>query len=164
MTTNKNIDEIHIELKKAKTKDINIRIDSKLDSTVHFLNVVITNENGKLRISIYHKPTAEPYILPYTSDHQRHTHHNIPYAASVRAARICSGVNDFNLECIRIDMSLLLNGYLPQFITQQFKRFFHLNNAISVFNELNEQFYSRLHQNLLKIYINRLVVENNSRS
>ena len=102
-----------------------------------------------MRTSIYHKPTAEPYILPYTSDHPRHTHRNIPYAALLRAARICSDANDFNLECIRIDMSLLLNSYPPQFITHQFNRFFHLNNAISVVNEFDEQLYSRLHPTLL---------------
>ena len=155
MTTNKTIDEINRELEKAKTKDINIRIDPKIDSSVYFLDVIITNKNGQLRTSIYHKPTAEPYILPYTSDHPRHTHRNIPYAALLRAARTCSHVDDFNLECIRIDMSLLLNSYPPQFITRQFNRFFHLNDATTVANEFNEQVYSRLHHNLLHQPIRR---------
>ena len=149
MTTNKTIDKINIKLEKAKTKEINIRIDAKIDSSIHFLDVIITNENCQLRTSIYHKPTAEPYSLPYTSDHPRHIHRNIPYAVLLRAARICSDVNDFNLECIRIDMSLLLNSYPSQFITQQFKRFFHFNNVIAVVNELNKQDYSSLHQTLL---------------
>jgi hypothetical protein len=149
MTTNKTIDEINIELEKAKNKDINIKIDPTLGTSVHFLDVTITNENGKLRTPIYHKPTAEPYILPYTSDHPRHIHRNIPYAALLRAARICSHVADFNIECIRTDISLLLNSYLPHFITQQFNRFFRLNHAMLVYTKLNEQVYSRLHQNSL---------------
>ncbi|CAF1141685.1 unnamed protein product [Didymodactylos carnosus] len=95
------------------------------------------------------KTTAEPYILPYTSDHPRHIHRNIPYTALLRAARICSDVTDFNLECIRIDISLLLNRYPPQFITQQFDRFFNLNHAMPVLSELHEKIYSRLHQKLL---------------
>ncbi|CAF1607606.1 unnamed protein product, partial [Didymodactylos carnosus] len=149
MTTNKTIDEIHFELEKAKNKDINIKIEPKISTSVHFLDVTITNDNGQLRTSIFHKPTAEPCILPYTSDHPRHIHRNIPYAALLRAARICSHVNDFNSECTRIDISLLLNSYPPHFITQHFNRFFHLNNAMPVFNHLNEHLYSRLHQNLL---------------
>jgi hypothetical protein len=102
-----------------------------------------------LKTSIYHKPTAEPYILPYTSDHSHHIHRNIPYAALLHAARICSNVNDFNSERIRIDMSLVLNNYPPNFISKQFNRFFHLNNAISVLNQLDEQVYHSSHQKLL---------------
>ncbi|CAF3912342.1 unnamed protein product [Rotaria sp. Silwood1] len=102
------------------------------------------------RTSIYHKPTTEPYILPYTSDHPHHIHRNIPYEALLRAARICSHVNDFNSERIRIDMSLLLNSYPPNFITKQLRRFFRLNSALPVLTELNEDVYHHLHQTLLQ--------------
>lgn len=149
MTTNQTIEEINAELEKAKHKDINIRIESTIDTSVNFLDVTVTNENGRLRTSIYHKPSTEPYILPYTSDHTRHIHRNIPYAALLHAARICSHVNDFNSERIRIDMSLLLNSYPPNFISKQFNRFFHLNKAIPVLNQLNEKVYRSLHQQLL---------------
>ena len=149
MTTNETIDEINVQLEKAKIRDMNIKIDPTIDTRVHFLDVTIANENGQLRTSIYHKPTAEPYILPYTSDHPRHTHRNIPYTALLRAARICSNVDDFALECIRIDISLLLNNYPPHFITKQFNRFFHFNNAMSVSDTMNTRLYSRLHENLL---------------
>ena len=111
MTTNQTIDEIHIELRKAEKKDINIEINASLSTSVNFLDVTIVNEDGHLRTSVYHQPTAEPYFLPYTSDHPRHIHRNIPYAALFRDARIYSHVDDFNSERIRIDMSLLLNGY-----------------------------------------------------
>ncbi|CAF4765731.1 unnamed protein product, partial [Rotaria sp. Silwood2] len=149
MTTNQTIEEINSELEKAQRKDINIKITTIISTSVHFLDVTITNENGQLRTSIYHKPTTEPYVLPYTSDHPHHIHRNIPYEALLCAARICSHVNDFNLECIRIDMSLLLNHYPPNFITKQFNRFFRLNNAIPVLTELNEDVYHHLHQTLL---------------
>ena len=149
MATNQTIEEINIELEKAQNRDINIKIESTISTSVHFLDIMITNENGQLRTSIYHKPTNEPYILPYTSDHSHHIHRNIPYAALLRAARICSHVNDFNTERIRIDMSLLLNGYPPNFISKQFHRFFHLNNAMPVLNQLNKQIYHELHQTSL---------------
>ncbi|CAF1498796.1 unnamed protein product, partial [Rotaria sordida] len=149
MITNQTIDEIKTELEKAANKDINIKIHYEIDTSVNFLDVTITNENGQLKTSLYHKPTTEPYILPYTSDHPRHIHRNIPYAALLRAARICSDVQDFNTECIRIDMSLLLNNYPPNFIKKQIYRFFQLNNAMPIVNELNDQVYHRLRQQLL---------------
>lgn len=149
MTTNETMEKMNIVLEKAKQKDMNIKIDPKIGTSIHFLDVTITNDNGQLKTSIYHKPTAEPYILPYRSDHPRHIHRNIPYAALLRAARICSDVNDFSSECIRIDISLLLNSYPPYFVTQQFSRFFNVNNAMSVLQELNQHIYTRLHQNLL---------------
>lgn len=117
--------------------------------SVHFLDVTITNENGRLRTSMYHKRTAQSYILPYTSDHPRHIHRNRPYAKLLRVARVCSDVNDFNLECLRLDISLLLNNYPPHFVIEQFNRFFKLNNAMPIWRESNEQVHAQLHQNLL---------------
>ena len=46
-------------------------------------------------------------------------------------------------------MSLLLNHYPPNFIKKRFYRFFHLNNALSVFIEFNEEVYHRLHEQSL---------------
>jgi hypothetical protein len=149
MTTNQSLDEIQIELEKAKKKDINIEIECKIDSSVNYLDVTITNENGRLRTSVYHKPTAAPYYLPYTSDHPHKYHRNIPYSALIRAARICSNVHDFNLERLRIDVSLLLCQYPPKFITNQFLRFFQVNNAELVLKKLDEHAYQRLHQQLI---------------
>ncbi|CAF1133755.1 unnamed protein product, partial [Didymodactylos carnosus] len=129
MTTNQTIEEINVKLEEANSKNINIKI------------IPIINTS--------HKPTTEPYILPYTSDHPHHVHRNIPYAALLDAACICSHVHDFNSERIRIDMSLLLNNYPPNCVSKQFNRFFNLNGAMPVLNQLHEQVYYRLHQKLL---------------
>ena len=74
MATNQTMEEISVELEKAKAEDVNINISVSIDTSVYFLDITIANELGKLRTSIYHKPTTEPYILPYTSDHPRHIH------------------------------------------------------------------------------------------
>ena len=120
-----------------------------MNTSVNFLDVTIINEQGRLRTLVYHKSVAEPYILPYTSDHPRHIHRNIPYAALLRAARLCSNVEDFQAEYIRLDVSLLLNDYPPNFIKMQMARFFRLNQAMLVKNELNPVAYQRLHQTAL---------------
>ena len=149
MTSNEPIHIITKQLDTTSTKDINIKINYDVNTTVNFLDVTITNEQGRLRTSVYHKSAAEPYILPYTSDHPRHIHRNIPYAALLRAARLCSNVEDFDAECIRLDVSLLLNDYPPIFIKVQMDRFFRLNQAMLVKNELNPLAYQRLHQTAL---------------
>ncbi|CAF3146993.1 unnamed protein product [Rotaria sp. Silwood2] len=92
MATHQNMVAIKIELGRAAEKDINIKINYQIDTCVDFLDVTLLNINGYLKTTLYHKTTAEPYILPYTSDHPRHAHRNIPFAALLRAARLCSDV------------------------------------------------------------------------
>ena len=116
----------------ANQKDRNIRMKYHIQSCVEFLDVVIQNDNGQLITSVFHQPTAEPYILPYKFDHPRHVYCNITYAALLRAARISFNVHDFTIERIRIDMSLLLNDDPPAFITKHVSRFFDQCNAQSV--------------------------------
>lgn len=70
---------------------------------------------------IYHKSASEPYILPYKSDHPRHVHANISYNALLRAARLCSIVEEFDMEQLSTEMILLVNGYPPNFIKYHMK-------------------------------------------
>ncbi len=133
-----------------KKKDINIEIEYTINTSVNYLDVLIINENGQLRASVYHKPTAQLYYLLYTSDRPHKYYCNIPYTALIRAARLCSNIYDFNVERLRIEISLLLGRYPPKFITNQFLRFFQVNNAMSVITALNQHVYQRLHQQLMK--------------
>ena len=121
----------------------------QLVSKAEFLDVNIENSNGSLITSVFHKPAAEPYVLPFGSDHPRHVHINIPYEALLRAARLCSNVDTFDKERLKIEMILLLNGYPPKFIKDHFNRFFRLNQVISVFSSLDATQYETLHQKLL---------------
>ncbi|CAF4980623.1 unnamed protein product [Rotaria sp. Silwood1] len=149
MTMNEPFDELTKKLDEVQQKDVNIKIKPTIDGSVHFLDVTIKNENGQLKTSIYHKPTADPYFLPYTSDHPHRIHRNIPYTALVRAARLCSNLHDFHLERLRIDVSLLLNNYPPKIITNQFLRFFQVNKADVLIKRFDEQTYKQLHRKLL---------------
>ncbi|CAF1417784.1 unnamed protein product [Rotaria sordida] len=132
MTTNLTHDQIKAKLENVHRKDPNIRISYSIQSTIDFLDVTVSNEGGHLKTSIFHKSAAEPYVLPYTSDHPRHVFRNIPYAALLKAARICSNVEDFDMERIRLDLSFLLNEYPPSFISKHFHRFFEINQAMPI--------------------------------
>ena len=150
MTSNMPLDVIHAQLKWMNDKDAeHIRITHAVGFAVEFLDVHVENKNGSLTTSVYHKPAAEPYVLPYSSDHPRHVHVNIPYEALLRAARLCSQVNAFDEERLAIEMVLLINGYPPRFIQRHFERFFRLNQATSVWTTLDVEQYEMLHRKLL---------------
>ena len=68
MTTNETIDAMKRRLELAGNKDVNIKINYQIDRSVDFLDVSIINEDSQLRTKIYHKPAAEPYILPFMSN------------------------------------------------------------------------------------------------
>ena len=140
MTSNLSLDEIHLLLDEANSRDENIRITRSIDTIVQFLDVSVENNQGRLRTTVHHKPATEPYIVPFASDHPRHTHRNVIKGALLRAARLCSDETDFDQERLDIELMLLLNGYPPRFVSYHFKRFFEENSAP----------YGELHQRLIQ--------------
>ncbi|CAF1067542.1 unnamed protein product [Rotaria sordida] len=116
MPSNESIENIKALLDQENEKDPNIRINYTIHESVEFLDVLIENVEGKLKTSIFRNPAAEPYILPYASDHPRHIHSNTIYTALLRGVRIYSDVHTFDHERLNIEIGLLLNGYLPKFI------------------------------------------------
>ncbi|CAF4948322.1 unnamed protein product [Rotaria sp. Silwood1] len=149
MTVNEPYDDILFELEKLQNEDLNIKINSTVNDTVNFLDITISNTNGQLKTFIYHKPSADPYYLPYTSDHPHRIHRNIPYTALIRAARLCTNLHDFHLERLRIEVSLLLNNYPPKFILNQFLRFFQVHKADTLITRFDTKVYDELHHTLL---------------
>ncbi|CAF1451298.1 unnamed protein product [Rotaria sordida] len=149
MTTNLSKDEILQQLNETMKTDPNIKITITINQSLEYLDATIENNNGNLKTTIYHKSAWEPYILPYESDHPRHIHANIIYTMLVRAARLCSTVEDFDMERLSTEMILLLNGYPPKFLQQHMKNFFIQHDAMSVWTELNSEAYQQLHNALL---------------
>lgn len=150
MTTNQPLYQFQIELEKAKRKDIHIEIESTIGTSINYLDLMIKNDNGQLRTYVYHKPTSDPYYLPYHSEHPHQYHRNIPYSALVRATRLCSHIDDFNSERLRIEISLLLSQYPPKFITNHFLRFFQVNKAEDLLLYLDQQMYQQIRKHLLQ--------------
>lgn len=149
MTSKLSHDEVNILLDQENNKDANIKITRIVDTKVEFLDVVAANNNGTLQTSVFHKPAAEPYILPYSSDHPRHIHCSTTYGALLRAARFCSNVDEFNQERLHIELTLLLNGYPLNFISYHSKQFFKKNNAMPVLEHLDNNVYQLLHQEMI---------------
>jgi len=77
-------------LEEANKFHPNIKLTYKIAKTVPFLDLLITNNNGILSSSVYHKPDAEPSIVPFISDHPRYVLQNIVQTALIRAIRYSS--------------------------------------------------------------------------
>ncbi|CAF1227425.1 unnamed protein product [Didymodactylos carnosus] len=101
----------------------NIKLVRQIGTSLSFLDVFIENKNGILVTSVYHKEAAEPYIVPFKSDHPRHVFRNIIEGALLRAIRYSSTLDIFNQERRTIQLMLLYNGYPPRFIYTRFKEF-----------------------------------------
>ena len=80
--------------------------------SVSFLDVQIRNDDGILSTSVHHKDAAEPYVVPFTSDHPMHIFRNIIYGSLIRAIRYSSSFQAFNAERRKIRLKLLYNGYV----------------------------------------------------
>ncbi|CAM4982819.1 unnamed protein product [Rotaria socialis] len=137
--------------RRCKYMASNIKLDSKIGNSPAFLDVQLTNNNGTLATSVYHKRAAEPYVTPFTSDHPRHVFANIIKTSIERATRYSSTFEDFNNERRNIKFMLLYNGYPLTFIENEFKKYFSEYISISPFLHFidDEKKYNHTRQKLL---------------
>ncbi|CAF4506826.1 unnamed protein product [Rotaria socialis] len=116
--------KIEAVIKKANAFHPNIKLEANIGSCVSFLDLLINNKNGVLFTSVYHKPAAEPCVVPFISDHPRHVFSNIIQAALLRAVRYSSTLDIFEKERRSIRLMLLYNGYPSRYIDTHFRKFF----------------------------------------
>jgi hypothetical protein len=115
------IEEILEQINKS---DPNIGIMWEGGKSVDYLDVTVTIDIPSFKTTVFRKLAAQPYVFPYHSSHPPHIMRNIPYAAALRATRICSHPDDLRKELDKIRITLLLNKYPPTFIDQQMGRFY----------------------------------------
>jgi hypothetical protein len=118
---------VHVDILKGLVNfwnklDINIELSESIGDTAEYLDIRFQNRGGQLVSEVFHKPSHEPYFLPFTSVHAKHIKKNIPFVALVRAIRYSSSYGAFKHEEAHICMSLLLNKYPMNFILKQLER------------------------------------------
>ncbi|CAM4849124.1 unnamed protein product, partial [Rotaria magnacalcarata] len=70
--------------------DVNIKLKAQVGYTTNFLDLKIENKKGELFTEVYHKPSYEPYYLPFNSIHPAHMKRNIPFEMLIRVIKYCS--------------------------------------------------------------------------
>ncbi|CAF4911003.1 unnamed protein product [Rotaria magnacalcarata] len=124
MTWNKSENALKQILENANTWHPNIKLEYKIGKSLPFLDILLSNNNGTLSTSVYHKPAAEPYVVPFISDHPRHVFENIVQTSLRRAIKYSSTFQLFNDETRYIKSTFLYNGYPSSFIDKTFRKFF----------------------------------------
>ncbi|CAF1059731.1 unnamed protein product, partial [Didymodactylos carnosus] len=124
--------------------DPNIKLSADIRFEANFLDLYIKNQDGQLFTTVYHKPSYEPYYLPFNSIHPMHMKKNIPFAMLLRAIRYCSTLQAYLEERGKRKMDLLLNKYPGKIIDQQFNlvlQKFNINQTFTIhnYNLLREQ-------------------------
>ncbi|CAM4983383.1 unnamed protein product, partial [Rotaria socialis] len=151
MTWNRSEEELRKFLDDVNTCHPNIKLDYKIGKSLPFLDVQLTNNNGTLSTSVYHKPAAEPCVTPFTSDHPRHIFSNIIKTFIERATRYSSTFEAFNYERRSIKLMLLYNDYPSTFIENEFHKYFSEYISKSPFLPLidDEQKYFLMRKEIL---------------
>ena len=65
---------------------------------VHFLDMIVYLEHGKLRTTLFTKPTDSQFYLNTSSCHPSYVLKNIPKGQFIRLRRICSRKSDYLLN------------------------------------------------------------------
>ena len=110
LTCNEPYEKLNDLLDRANASHPNIKLIRTVGKCLPFLDVEISNIDGNLFTSVFHKDASEPYVVPFASDHPRHVFANIIQGALVRAMRYSSTLNAFNRERLAIKLMLLSNG------------------------------------------------------
>ena len=117
--------------------DLNIQLSANISFVADFLDLHMENRDGELFTTVFHKPSYEPYYLPFNSVHPLHMKKNIPFAMLVRAVRYCSTFEGYLHERESLRMALLLNKYPGEFISDQFNHVlqkFKINQPFNINN------------------------------
>lgn len=112
MTWNKTLEELYRKLQTMNEWHPKIKLVHQVGFNVSFLDVLVSNDDGTLSTSVYHKEAAEPQVIPYVSDHPRSVFNNIIEGALLRAVRYSSTLAAFNEERRYLRLKLLYNGFV----------------------------------------------------
>ena len=108
------MDKIFWNLNSTKYSNIQFTIEEEVDRKLPFLDILITREEGKLRFSIFRKPTDSPLFISATSFHSmQHKHASLNFLIH-RLLTIPMMKEDFDAEWIKIVEIAEFNGFSEQ--------------------------------------------------
>jgi hypothetical protein len=88
------------------------------ESSIPFLDILISLQDGYLQTDLYSKPTDAHAYLHHTSCHPHHTVNNIPYSLFIRLRRLCSSEENFQVRCDELTDQLKKRGHRTKTIAR----------------------------------------------
>ena len=86
---------------------------------VNFLDTTVMIKNGRLATTVYKKPTDRNSYLHASSFHPPHTTRSIVYSQALRYNRICSDIDDRNVNLNNLHGSFTALQYDSKTVTEQ---------------------------------------------
>ncbi|CAJ0966769.1 unnamed protein product [Ranitomeya imitator] len=103
--------------------DLNIKLTFHSGRSVEFLDLSIkTDDKGFLFTDLYRKPTSTNAFLHATSAHPPATIRGIPRGQFLRAKRICTNPEDFELQAVDLSRRFQERGYSRRNIRRGYQR------------------------------------------
>ena len=133
------------QIEKWNKIDENIKLNAHVGSSTNFLDLFMENNRGQLLTKVFHKPSYEPYYLPFNSIHPIHMKKNIPFAMFLRAITYCSSFQSFINERESLRTALLLNKYPNNLIQKQFDL---VLEKFKIVEQLSNKNYQTIRQNI----------------
>ena len=107
----------------SKSKNIKIKFEINLSTNeVHFLDVTISLKYGKLRTTLFTKPTDSQFYLYISSCHSSHVLKNIPKWQFIRLRHICSGNSDYFLNSELMCKNFMEHGFHEKELQMKIKK------------------------------------------
>ncbi|KAJ1205904.1 hypothetical protein NDU88_001325 [Pleurodeles waltl] len=102
--------------------EYNLKLTEQHSNTsIQFLDVEVTVENGLVHTNLYRKKTAGNSLLNARSAHPPNLIKSIPYGDLLKAQRICSTEEKYQQECLLMCSRFQERGYSSSIINQAVK-------------------------------------------
>jgi hypothetical protein len=145
-------DRLHTCINELNEQNVDIQLIISTGSQVHFRDAHIENQNGILHTRVYQNFTVQPFLLPYASEHPRLLHRRWFRFRMARAIQYCPSFDDFQEQCLEIELTFLVNGYSFSFVRYHLAQFFKRFKP-PVHNFVNDRMnYKSLRQNVFRYY------------
>ena len=98
----------------SKFKNMKSKINFEIHlstNEVHFFDVTVSLNHGKLRTTLFNKPADSHFYLNTSSCHPSHIVKNIPKRQFIRLRRICSRKWDYLLNCEILCKTFIERGF-----------------------------------------------------
>ena len=97
-------------------------MEEESNGELTFLGTLLKQNNGKISVVVYTKPTHSDQYLHYSSHHQTSCKESVVSSLFNRAYSIITNKDDLDKENARIKQVLKENGYQESIISKIFKR------------------------------------------
>ena len=109
-------------------QNIKFTMEEESNGELAFLDTLLKQNNGKISVVVYRKPSHTDQYLHYSSHHQTSCKESVVFSLFNRAYSIIANKDNLYKENTRVKQMLKENGYQESIISKIFKRITNNHN------------------------------------